>query len=495
MNHRGFGLRGAFRTIAVSFCFLAPLFLSLAGQEPAPAASLIEKFFSAKSAKEILIAVEKLDELKKASADQLQIKIGGGFSENIVPDSLANLEREPKELSKLNLNSSISKGFFPNELTFITDSSFQLEDGAVKENVTKLLLNYEYYFSKGLEGYVFVERFSDSYLSIQQRYEIGTGLKLETDSLALFQKGGDAGRFKKYDQTLQVAVEFLKRKETMYYAPELLKPMAETLAKIESNLDDPGLKKQIRDIIEIMGSVSPADNPATPLTARELDLKLMALIVELKKSNPQEDRGDIIQKWLDDKTLALADLGKVIAFLEEKLSVLSSSKAKEAMVSWRKKNAFLGLGLAFSLFSEIEKAEIREEIINDVWETISLPASHRLRWVLRPSFELRPIKSVALKGHFYFKYFLWEPNGKNKRSNTRQDHYIRLDYELPASMAWAKALTFFIAYEFHYDSVPPRLSNDALEELATRYGIGVESLNPSADKKHYVLNLGVEVKF
>jgi hypothetical protein len=222
---------------------------------------------------------------------------------------------------------------------------------------------------------------------------------------------------------------------------------------------------------------------------------LMALIVELKESNPQEDRGDIIQKWLDDKTLALADLRKVKSFLEEKLSVLSSSKAKEAMVSWRKKNAFLGLGLAFSLFSEIEKAEIREEIINDVWETISLPASHRLRWVLRPSFELRPIKSIALKGQFYFKSFLWEPNGKNKRSNTRQDHYIKLNYELPASVGWAKALAFFIAYEFHCDSIPPTIPTDALEELAARYGIGVGSINASADKKHYVLNLGVEVIF
>jgi hypothetical protein len=490
MKDRSLMLQGALRIIAASFLFLARFSLSLAGQETAPAASLVGKFFPAECAKKILIAVEKLDELKKASADLLQIKIGGGFSENIVPDSLANLEREAKELSKLNLNSSISKGFFPNELTFITDSSFQLEDGAVKENVTKLLLNYEYYFSKCLEGYVFVERFSDSYLSIQQRYEIGTGLKLETDSLALFQKGGDADRFEKYRQTLQVAVEFLKKKETMYYAPELLKPMAQALAKIESNLGDPGLKKQIRDIIEIMGSVSAADNPATPLTARDLDLKLMALIVEL-----EEDRGDIIQKWLDDKTLALADLSKVKAFLEEKLSVLSSSKAKEAMVSWRKKNAFLGLGLAFSLFSEIEKAEIKEEIMNDVWETISLPACHRLRWVLRPSFELRPIESVTLKGQFYFKYFLWEPNGKNKRPNMRQDHYIRLDYELPASIAWAKALTFFIAYEFHYDSVPPSIPNATLEELAARYGIGVESINPSADKKHYVLNLGVEVKF
>ena len=495
MKDGGLRLQRALRTMAASFLFLAPLFLNLAGQEPAPVASLIEKFFSAKSAREILIAVEKLDELKKASADQLQISIGGGFSENIVPDSLANLEREPKELSKLNLNSSISKGFFPNEFTFITDSSYQLEDGAVKENVTKLLLNYEYYFSKCLEGYVFVERFSDSYLSIQQRYEIGTGLKLETDSLALFQKGGEAGRFQEYGQTLQDAVEFLKRKETLSYAPELLKPMAEALAKLESNLGDPGLKEQIRDIIIIMGSVSAADNPAPPLTARDLDLKLMGLIVELKESNPEEDRGDLIQRWLDDKTLALADLSKVKAFLEEKISILSSSKVKEAMVSWRKKNALLGLGLAFSLFSEIEKAEIREEIINDVWETISLPASHRLRWVLRPSFELRPIKSVTLKGQFYFKFFLWEPNGKNKRSNTRQDHYIKLDYKLPASIAWAKALTFFIAYEFHYDSVPPRLSNDALEELAARYGIGVESINPSADKKHYVLNLGVEVNF
>ncbi|HEX9901858.1 MAG TPA: hypothetical protein VGB72_03240 [Acidobacteriota bacterium] len=401
-----------------------------------------------------------------------------------MPGSLLNLEREPKELSRLNLNSSISKGFYPNEVTFITDSNFQLEDGAIKENVTKLLLNYEYFLLHWLEGYVFVERFSDSYLSIQQRYEVGTGVKLEAEIPFLFQKECGEARFRQYGQTLRLAIEDLIEREKRYYQPKLLEGMKQALGVMKENLNDLDLIKTIDDIIK-----------GTPVQESDLDLKLMDLIVKLRRANAKDDRGDIVQKWLDEKTLTLAELREGRAFLKEKESVLSSSKAKEAMVSWRKKNAFLGLGLAFSLFSEIEKAEIKEEIINDVWETISFPASHRLRWVLRPSFELRPIKSIGLKGQFYFKSILWEPNGKNKRSNTRQDHYLKLDYELPASVAWAKALTFFIAYEYHYDSIPPRIPSDTLEELATRYGIGAESINPSADNKHYVLNLGVEIKF
>ena len=488
-------LRGAWRLAAAMVLVLAATASGLPAQDADLAASLVGKFFPADRAQDILRAAERLDELKKLAANQLQIRIGGAFSENIVPASLANLARQPKELSKLNLTSSIGKGFFPYELTFVTDSIFQLEDGAIKENVTKLLLTYQYYFQKWLEGYAFVERFSDSYLSIQQRYEIGTGIKLETDSFALFPRQGAAGRFEESVRTLRAAVGDLEKKEAAYYTPELLGPMAEALANMEANLAEPGLKDRVREVMATLGRLAPTNAPEALAQTRDLDQKLMALIVELKKANPQEDRGEVVQKWLEDKTLTLADLRSVKSFLQGQISILSSSKAKEAVQTWYKKNAFLGLGLAFSFFSEVEKAEIMKEVGSDAWETVSLPATLCLRWVVRPSFSLRPARSLSLKGQFYFKNFLWAPNAQDKRSNTRQDYYLRLDYELPTDVGWAKSLTFFLAYEFHRDSNPPRIPEASLQDLAARYSLQAETINPSADKEHHVFNLGIEIKF
>jgi hypothetical protein len=480
---------------AAAVLLFTALSLGLRGQDKDTGASLIKEFFSAERAREILKAVEVAGDLQRLSADPLQIKIGGAFSENLVPGSNLNLEREPKELSKLNLNSSVSKGFYPNELTFITDSNFQLEDGAVKENVTKLLLNYEYFLRQWLEGYLFVERFSDSYLSIQQRYEIGTGIKLEAEIPFLFMKEGGEDLFRQCDLILRSAVADLRGRENSSYSPKLLERMKQSLAGMKKNETDLELAKEMEDMMALVEARLAPAGPEGPASEGGLDLKLMGLIVKLKGANPKDDRSDILQKWLEEKTLALARLREAEAYLEGKESILSASNVKEAKVSWRKKNAVLGLGLAFSLFSEIEKAEIAQEILDGAWETVTLPATHRLRWVVRPSFEFHPVKAIALKGQFYFKEYLWGPKGKNHRPNTRRDYYLKLDYELPAALGWAKSLTFFIAYEFHYDSLPPRIPEDTLADLAVRYGIAPENINPSADKEHHVLNLGVEIKF
>jgi len=88
-----------------------------------------------------------------------------------------------RELNKLDINASLAKSGYPNDLKFDFASSIQLKNSGVKtdylENVTSLLLSYEHLFTSYFKAYGFVERFTDTYLSIQQRYETGVGVKGE----------------------------------------------------------------------------------------------------------------------------------------------------------------------------------------------------------------------------------------------------------------------------------------------------------------------------
>jgi len=88
-----------------------------------------------------------------------------------------------RELNKLDINAAVAKSGYPNDLKFEFASSIQLKNSGVKtdylENVTTLLLSYEHLLTPFFKAYGFVERFTDTYLSIQQRYETGVGVKAE----------------------------------------------------------------------------------------------------------------------------------------------------------------------------------------------------------------------------------------------------------------------------------------------------------------------------
>jgi hypothetical protein len=106
----------------------------------------------------------------------LTFTIGAGYSGDSSPK---------RDLNKLDITASVAKSGYPNDLKFDMASSIQLTRSGSKttynENVTTLLLSYEHYLLPFFKGYGFVERFTDTYLSIQQRYETGIGVKTEFD--------------------------------------------------------------------------------------------------------------------------------------------------------------------------------------------------------------------------------------------------------------------------------------------------------------------------
>jgi hypothetical protein len=115
--------------------------------------------------------LESVDFLKNQEQKQrrLDLSVDIGFSGN---------RTDKENLYKLDVGANIKGGRYPHEFRFNAETSVQYKDDVLQEDITTTLVNYDYNIFPWLETYGFAERFSNSYLSIDQRYEIGMGLKV-----------------------------------------------------------------------------------------------------------------------------------------------------------------------------------------------------------------------------------------------------------------------------------------------------------------------------
>lgn len=127
---------------------------------------------------------------------------------------------------KLDLGATLAKDSYPHQIRFDVGTSFLIQNDVYKENVSALRLNYDRYLAPWLETFGFVERFTDSYMSIQQRFEIGAGLKGE---IKLFP---DADRLAEEKRDLAEAVD--RELESFTSAPAVRQ--------------DPGLRRQVQTL-------------------------------------------------------------------------------------------------------------------------------------------------------------------------------------------------------------------------------------------------------
>lgn len=91
---------------------------------------------------------------------------------------LSGDEAGNRSLFKLNTGIGLSRGVFPSEVSVVARLFLQVRDGQLQEDVTSLQLTYDYHASHTVQYFAFAERFTDSFMSIQQRYEIGFGARM-----------------------------------------------------------------------------------------------------------------------------------------------------------------------------------------------------------------------------------------------------------------------------------------------------------------------------
>lgn len=123
-----------------------------------------------------------------------------GKDEKTIKRFIAEREKELKALSLLNISAfasfnghtsgdenlyqlglgvSVSKEMYPGEFQFRTSTSMVIQNSVMQENVRMVSLSYEHYLLSWLETFGFVDRYSNTFLKLAYRYEIGGGFKAE----------------------------------------------------------------------------------------------------------------------------------------------------------------------------------------------------------------------------------------------------------------------------------------------------------------------------
>lgn len=107
--------------------------------------------------------------------------------------SFSNDRSGAENRSKAGIDAQLRAGTYPDEVRLRAAATLDFQSGrapdAITEDVTEILLNYDHFFTPVVEGFTFMERFTDTFMSIDQRYEVGVGAKLEWNSDALTRKG------------------------------------------------------------------------------------------------------------------------------------------------------------------------------------------------------------------------------------------------------------------------------------------------------------------
>ncbi len=356
-------------------------------------------------------------EKKKDDLFPIELVVDAGFNGHKAGDN---------NLFKLNISADFVSYQYPSEFRFKAGTTLQFKNNIVQEDVTTLLVSYNYYFEPWLELYGFVERFSDSFLSIQHRYEIGGGIMFELNP------------WKKKREI---------KREKEFYQCQFEKVFKEKIINTWTGVSDAiSLRKKIED-----------------------DLSSFYYYNSKKKADE---------------------------LVKEEKCFYSMLKKKFTRVS---------LSLAFTIFSELEKAEIEtyidEQITGEDGTTkicegttptkFSLEGEQRFRFTVRPKLKIKIGENFSILGHIYLKYPLGKPKKTLGRTDYRYDALLRTELNVSKPFLWAKKVALFFEYQRHYDNLPPRLPDLIIAENLSNRKILRKTI---ADDTHEEFLFGLNIR-
>ncbi len=155
-----------------------------------PLQKIADKVFLAKSK----INNQELDSLYQAikfyrDFEHKEKALNGG-----VRLGFAGNESDLNNLFKINTGIEMDNGLYPFELDLRANFQTVIQNGAFQENISDIDVSFDYHPKVGnglwLENYVFLSRFNNTYLGIDQRYETGAGIILNYFSTARLTETG-----------------------------------------------------------------------------------------------------------------------------------------------------------------------------------------------------------------------------------------------------------------------------------------------------------------
>jgi hypothetical protein len=371
--------------------------------------------------------LERLAGIKKIiDVNCLAIKLGASFDGKLATRKVFPPERSSQSLSSNNisLSSSFTYGVYPTEAELNTNFSFDYVDNEIaqtttfQETMSSYVFNVEQYFSPNWEGYGFIERFSNSFMGVDQRWEVGCGLKWEGEQLT-----GD--RRQKWQ-------------------------------RMESNGDILAFMENLLQILEgkEVYRVKIADNDYFRMAA--------ALVSEGFYGRPQ---GDIEQIVKDVR--AYLDILKLFNKENEK------GKLWQA---WAKRHANAQFDLAGSFLVDITHPSLTYTILSQnadrEWLTPSVEKKQfdpesKLRASLRAGVVLRPSENVEISSKWYFKLPLTLTRIRFNDDNVydlRIDSFSRVGYKIPIGKGSSK-IEIGLQLDYFYDNITSFLDFDARKKI------------------------------
>jgi hypothetical protein len=444
---------------------------------------------------------------------ELKGEVGGGFDGDKAPidgaDGMTTGELDPVTASnadpatsyKINSAVTLTRGSYPQRFRLKTSVGVLLSEKKFQEDVSTLLMSYDHFTSDATGIYGFAERISDSYLSIDQRWEVGGGGYLA------FRRG----------LTKAAARELI----ALCHDPQLSSDV-DASSKVRSRN---GWGRMARPCTpsERGDSITPRDprQRAKAEAARAKRDKTTQVVPELTTVTDAEAAPYATHGWdpvertvypvvfgADLKDVSQEEKDKAAADLYHLREI-----RENAIRSIQQRGARIEIGLATSVFSEIERSTIKVLVNkedksfvrvsgpNTETKSVTLDGAHVFRLTLRPTVRLRPSTHIYFEAFSYFKQRLpWTQKVNaltldamtkvakvGRTTDWRVDAHSELRYILSgAETLGGEKFSVVGSYDFHWDSAPPFLSTQVLKDQGI---LGVSGDGISARSRHHVFKI------
>ncbi len=344
---------------------------------------------------------------------------------------------------KVTAGLKLNRGTYPGEFKFDAEVDVRLQGGSFEQNVRDLFVAYDHWLASWSEAYVFASQYSDSYMEIDQRYEVGAGVFL----------GPHFGARVKRGEPVSLLASDLPSRESEKKRCRSRPAKDEAAPGKDKCREDRDEKRCTGDLVERWKSELESVRECWRLTSDgKLDLTTCGVPPWLA----------CYARVMKDPSLAMKDLEALFDDLGDQwLDAQNAQKQGSAMFR---------VGVALSVFAELENAGLKYTPIAAAGESattpqtaldVPLPATQRYRWAIRPTFECWPSRRWAFRGDWYFKLPLGDarttvPGEAASRYDYRYDLDVTGEFTVnEKEIGQPGNVTVGLRYRRLFDNVPP----------------------------------------
>ncbi len=400
---------------------------------------------------------ETLRELVHQEARQrgLRGEIGFSFSGSEAGD-FSGVDAGNDSLFTIRAAGELIRGTYPSQLRVLADAHGLIRNNTLEQDLTRLRLSYGYQQNDHVGAFAFVQRYTDDFMSIESRYELGAGVSF----------GVDLGR-RRSDERRARALAHLRSEGTGGFgcAVHLLRERFHP-----GTASDPGGCRSL--------SNGPTSGPSSVTGPSPTPTAFDGLHTAL----PHLHRALVAQE-------AWVSLRLGIGVFSEFESALIETRVSEFEPA-----AFLppAPGMTPEMGDpDIPLSELPLFVRELTPRNVRIPAMQRYRLLLRPTIRVQPLSMVSINFVPTFKLPISNPRKYfDGELAYRMDWFVRIDWGLSENRTGDERIKLFVKLDYFKNMAPPFISDELVAEAALEHVIYHRTI---ATKKHRVVSLGVAI--